>query len=114
MILNSADVKAMSNIGGEAAIRYVTANELETDVLRYVLGMDPAPEVCVGDDLELDCRLMTVWGAVNGYDLGQWCRAYIASSSCRRQAARVLEDLTSETGEKPKPSFCGSRTEVMG
>lgn len=101
MILSKKDTAALAKIGGEAALQFVEENEMETEVLRWKL------RISTQADASQDCALMYIWNAMNGYDLGKLCREWIAYG-CGMRAADVLEALTSETGELPKPSLIGS------
>lgn len=104
MVLNSKDMTAMSKIGGEAAVQFVVDNDMETEVLRWKL------KIRTEGGAAQDSALMYIWGSMNGYDLGKLCREWIAYG-CVMTASKVLDALTSETGEPPKPSFTGSRVE---
>ena len=112
MILSSIDNKAMAKIGNEAALQYVEANQEETEVLRWMLGINCDAEHLGMTEAVFSTRLMRIWGCMSTYDLGKWCRAWIAGG-CDEPAHQVLDALTSETGEGPKPSFSGSETEVI-
>lgn len=101
MVFNTKDLQAMGKIGNEAALKYVEANDLETEVLRWKLRIDTQA------DATQDTALMYIWNAMGTYDLGKLCREWIAYG-CGLRAAAVLEILTDETGEPPKPSLVGS------
>lgn len=102
MILNTKDLGAMSKIGNEAALKYVTDHDMETTVLRWKL------RISTQADYAQDTALMYIWNAMGGYDLGKLCREWIAYG-CGERAFDVLADLIDENGEHPKPSFAGSR-----
>lgn len=112
MILSTIDTKAMAKIGNEAALQYVEANQEETEVLRWLLGINCDAEALGMTEAVFSTRLMRVWSIMSTYDLGKYCRAWIAGG-CGLPAHQVLEALTDETGEPPKPSFSGSETEVI-
>ena len=113
MILSSVDAAAMAKISGDDALRYVVANEWETSVLRWMIGGNNLLAEDLGmTEQALSTRLMRIWDACTTYDLGKWCRSWIADA-CSYRARDVLEALTNpETGEKPKASFI-RETEVM-
>ena len=104
MVLNSKDLAAMGKIGNEAAMKFVQDNDMETEVLRWKLRITTEASAAQ------DSVLMYIWHAMNGYDLGQMCREWLAYG-CGLRAADVLDALTSETGDRPKPSFMGSRVD---
>ena len=101
MVLNSKDLAAMAKIGTEAALSYVEANDLETEVLRWKL------RISTQADAGQDCALMYIWNAMGTYDLGKLCREWIAYG-CGMKASDVLDALTGEDGEQPTPSLFGS------
>ena len=109
MILNSTDLKDMGKISGEAALKYVEANSLESTVLRWKLHMMEIPEGHTQGAFTAaqTTALMYIWNAMSGYDLGKLCREWIAYG-CLTSPGAILRELTSETGEPPKPSFSGS------
>ena len=97
MILSSIDNKAMTKIGGKAAVEYVEANEWETEVLRWFL------QICGTANAVQDSRLMYIWNSMSGYDLGEICRQWIAYG-CGLRAKDVLDAITS-MDENPAPSI---------
>ena len=113
MILSSIDNKAMSKIGSAAALQYVEANQEETEVLRWLLGISCDAEHLGMTEAVFSPRLMRIWNSMSSYDLGKFCRAWIAGG-CGLAAHQVLETLIDpETGEPPKPSFFDSDSEVI-
>lgn len=97
MILSSTDIKAMTKIGGKAAVEFVEANEMETEVLRWFL------QICGTANATQDSRLMYLWNACSSYDLGEICRQWLAYG-CGLRAKDVLDAITRED-EAPAPSI---------
>lgn len=91
MILSSTDYKAMTKIGGKAAVEFVEANEWETEVLRWFLS------------ISVNSKLMYIWNSMSGYDLGEICRQWLAYG-CGLRTKDVLDAITREN-EAPAPSI---------
>ena len=97
MILSSTDNKAMTKIGGKAAVEFVEANEWETEVLRWFLS------ISVTANAVQDSKLMYIWNSMSGYDLGEICRQWLAYG-CGLRAKDVLDAITREN-ETTAPSI---------
>ena len=105
MVRNANDLRAMAQIGSDAAIQYVEANGYEARVMRWKLRIDIP--VNVEDRAAQTTAIMYIWAAMSSYDLGKLCREWLAYGY-ELSAAAVLEACTGEDGQKPAPSLVGS------
>ena len=105
MVRNANDLRAMAQIGSDAAIQYVEANGYEARVMRWKLRIEIP--VDVAERTAQTTAIMYIWNAMSGYDLGKLCREWLAYGY-DLGAAAVLEACTDEAGQKPTPSVTGS------
>lgn len=105
MVRNANDLRAMAQIGADAAIQYVEANGYEARVMRWKLRIEIPMDVA--ERTAQTTAIMYIWNAMSGYDLGKLCREWLAYG-CNLDATTVLEACTDEAGQKPAPSLTGS------